>query len=111
MTIRTPPMASGAMTPAAPGMTVQPTVRTRKKVPINSASQARGVFMEESNQIRFSVTIIVVAAALWAACTSRRDVATLSAASVFGIAFTQLLNDFVSYGGHAGLLVGGRRFL
>src|SRR5438874_12723916 len=30
-------MASAGMTPAAAGITVQPTVRTRKKVPINSA--------------------------------------------------------------------------
>ena len=37
MTMRTAPMASAGMTPAAAGITVQPTVRTRKKVPINSA--------------------------------------------------------------------------
>src|SRR5438876_704299 len=37
MTMSEAPIASGAMTPAAPGMTVQPTVRTRKNVPINSA--------------------------------------------------------------------------
>src|SRR5881392_501896 len=37
MTMSTAPMASAGMTPAAAGMTVQPTVRTRKKVPINSA--------------------------------------------------------------------------
>ena len=36
ITISAAPMASGGMTPAAPGMTVQPTVRTRKKVPMNS---------------------------------------------------------------------------
>src|SRR6478735_8431331 len=38
MTIRAAPIASGAITPDAAGMTVQPTVRTRKKVPINSAT-------------------------------------------------------------------------
>src|SRR5438552_5941513 len=37
MTMSAAPIASGAITPAAPGMTVQPTVRTRKNVPINSA--------------------------------------------------------------------------
>src|SRR5215469_16427791 len=31
------PMASGAITPAPPPTTVQPTVRTRKNVPMNSA--------------------------------------------------------------------------
>src|SRR6476469_5629352 len=38
MTIRAAPIASGAITPDAAGMTVQPTVRTRKKVPMNSAT-------------------------------------------------------------------------
>src|SRR6266436_5967166 len=33
----TAPMASAGITPVAAGITVQPTVRTRKKVPINSA--------------------------------------------------------------------------
>ncbi len=37
MTVNEGPMASGAITPAGPGMTVQPTVRTKKNVPINSA--------------------------------------------------------------------------
>src|SRR5438046_4972838 len=37
MTISTAPMASAGMTSAAAGITVQPTVSTRKNVPINSA--------------------------------------------------------------------------
>src|SRR5581483_10717588 len=38
ITISAEPMARGAITPGAAGMTVQPTVNTRKKVPINSAT-------------------------------------------------------------------------
>src|SRR6267143_1873254 len=41
MTMSTAPMASGGITPGAPGMTVQPMVRTRKKVPMNSAIYLR----------------------------------------------------------------------
>src|SRR5262249_8926812 len=37
MTISAEPMARGAITPGVPGMTVQPMVSTRKKVPMNSA--------------------------------------------------------------------------
>src|SRR5262249_37804448 len=37
MVMRMEPMASGAITPAPPITTEQPIVRTRKKVPINSA--------------------------------------------------------------------------
>src|ERR1700730_9133191 len=37
MTMRAAPIASGAITPDAAGITVHPMVRTRKKVPINSA--------------------------------------------------------------------------
>src|SRR5207302_5861481 len=37
ITMSTAPIASAGMTPAALGMTVHPTVSTRKKVPINSA--------------------------------------------------------------------------
>ena len=43
------------------------------------------------------------------ACHS--SLVTLLAAGVFGVAFTQLLNDLVRFGGLAGLLVGSRRFL
>src|SRR5581483_947388 len=38
ITISAEPMARGAITQGAAGMTVQPTVNTRKKVPINSAT-------------------------------------------------------------------------
>src|SRR5437879_5992631 len=41
MTISAAPMASGGMTPAALGMTVQPMVSTRKKVPMNSVMYLR----------------------------------------------------------------------
>src|SRR6185369_11329483 len=41
MTMSAAPMARGGMTPGAPGMTVQPMVRTRKKVPMNSAIYLR----------------------------------------------------------------------
>src|SRR5437868_14050861 len=37
MTMSTAPMARAGMTPADAGITVQPTVSTRKNVPINSA--------------------------------------------------------------------------
>src|SRR5207248_11448799 len=37
ITMSTAPLASAGMTPAAAGITVQPTVSTRKNVPINSA--------------------------------------------------------------------------
>src|SRR4051794_9038460 len=37
MTIRAAPIASGAITPAGAPMPVQPIVRTRKNVPMNSA--------------------------------------------------------------------------
>src|SRR4029450_1771327 len=42
MTIKAEPMASGGITPAAPGITVQPIVSTRKNVPMNSV---RDLFM------------------------------------------------------------------
>jgi hypothetical protein len=41
MTMSTAPMASGGITPGVFGMTVQPMVRTRKKVPMNSAIYLR----------------------------------------------------------------------
>src|SRR6266567_4471745 len=48
MPISAAPMASGGITPGAPGMTVQPMVSTRKKVPMNSAIYLR---------IRFGVAV------------------------------------------------------
>src|SRR5579862_9388241 len=49
MTMSDAPIASGAMTPGAPGMTVQPTVSTRKKVPMNSV---RYLFMVDGARSR-----------------------------------------------------------
>src|SRR6266404_9403100 len=87
------PIASGAITPAAPGMTVQPMVRTRKKVPINSAIQERRLFIRRCNQIE-------------------PDVASHSlAAGVFGITFAQLFSNFLRLRVVARALISRRCFL
>src|SRR6516164_1927695 len=116
MTIRTPPMASGAMTPAALGMTVQPIVRTRKNVPINSTRTGRSMFITRSNQIGSTVTSLRLdygLAGKWRVTYDQKnkrltDSLSLvtghffSPTSVFRIFFAQLFNHFVCFGGFAG---------
>src|SRR5204863_410338 len=55
MTMSAAPMASGAMTPAPAPIPVQPIVRTRKKVPMNSAMYLFIVICY-ANQLRKSKT-------------------------------------------------------